>query len=87
MEKITRTVQILIDCETGHVSVRKKTYLQEGEILTPMGESNDGYMPASHRKQALIDALADRPLEQAYFDALWTPEYMAQKEAELEQGA
>jgi uncharacterized protein with von Willebrand factor type A (vWA) domain len=77
IEKIDKTTQILIDFESGVVSVRKaQIVLEDGEEIARK-ESNNGYMPLTRRKAALMQALADRPDELSYFDKLWSEEYMA----------
>ncbi len=88
LEKKEKTIGILIDCETGTISVRKAIIITENGEELSRSESVNGYMPLTRRKPQLLEALADRPSEQAYFDSLWTPEYLAPfDDAELERNS
>jgi len=83
MNKETKTIQIIIDCETGDVNVRKATiYTDEGQEVARQ-ESNDRYSPwLEGRKDALLAAIADSADELYYFDKLWSAQYIADKKLE-----
>lgn len=73
---------ITIDYESGNVSVLTKELLIEtdtNDIVKELDTNRTSYMPAEHRKPALLEALESNVDARQIIDNFWTVKYMESK--------